>query len=312
MLNCSFRRGSCDLLNRQDLTLLLKLMESSEVDSGEIALTEDDVPPPFSIDVGGKTLTVKQSKGKGTGGQVCECPRSSPRPIACFWQIWNAAVAIIDLFNGLGSAFFANKRWAVMLVRLLSIHTSRSVSVVELGSGCGISGLACAMLGARVLLTDIEYLDLARANARDNGFVCSSSTDDDERSPVRVREYAWGSDASALRPPFDAIVVADCLYNPAVYDAILRSLEQLADAHTVIYLAFEKRKQSDAAFLDKLAPRGFAHKQLLAKCTYDENDKRVHSVDQVFLANHCLLADCFMTGQSAVAVRNVDGKLVHL
>ncbi|RKP11026.1 putative methyltransferase-domain-containing protein [Thamnocephalis sphaerospora] len=64
---------------------------------------------------------------------------------------------------------------SICLARFLAQHAAHALPLqgrrcIELGSGCGVGGVACAQLGAHVCLTDQEtLLPLIRKNVQENG-----------------------------------------------------------------------------------------------------------------------------------------------
>ena len=94
--------------------------------------------------------------------------------------------------------------------------------VLELGSGAGVSGLAAASLGARVVLTDLdEALPLLRLNARANGALCAH--------PPAVTALAWGdADSARACGEVDLVLASDVVYDPEGYEPLLATLRQLA------------------------------------------------------------------------------------
>lgn len=122
------------------------------------------------------------------------------------------------------------------LVRLLCDDVelrSRCVegrSVLELGSGTGICGLACAALGAKeVVLTDLaDRLALLRRNVARNGWL-----DALESRAVTVAELAWGGPRfsllgalSALSGKRRTIVAADVVYAQTQVDGLSATLAE--------------------------------------------------------------------------------------
>ena len=93
--------------------------------------------PPFVLQVGGQQLQIKQIlnselAGIGTGGMV-----------------WDAAVAL---------CMYLHKRFA-------DTDELKGKRVIEVGSGTGIVGICCAVLGGDVVITDMgPILDLMRHN----------------------------------------------------------------------------------------------------------------------------------------------------
>ena len=107
--------------------------------------------------------------------------------------------------------------------------------VLELGTGTGLVGIACWLRGAReVAMTDLPAaMELARANVAANVGAAAG---------LRVEPLAWGAPLpAALAGPWDVVVAADCLYDVAALPALLRTLGEVSDARTVVYLAYKRR-----------------------------------------------------------------------
>ena len=88
----------------------------------------------------------------------------------------------------------------------------RDRRVLELGSGCGLGGIAAAALGAEVVLTDIVTQQAehnVRETFRNTGVVLP-----------RVQRLRWGEagdiEAAGKDGPFDVILGGDVLYNKEV------------------------------------------------------------------------------------------------
>eukprot|EP01018_Ginkgo_biloba_P000546 Gb_17486 [translate_table: standard] len=104
--------------------------------------------------------------------------------------------------------------------------------VVELGAGTGIPGLAAAVLGADVVLTDIQALvpGLQR-NVDENGL----------GEKAKVETLVWGDDCSMLSPPVDFILISDLLYDATAMPALCHTLKELSNENTEILVACEIR-----------------------------------------------------------------------
>lgn len=101
--------------------------------------------------------------------------------------------------------------------------------ILELGCGTGVVGLACALRGASVTMTDLpENLDLARANAEANKV----------SSGVVVQALSWGSPTTST---FDVVIGSDCLYDADVLPALLKTLIAVTHSKSVVYLAYKRR-----------------------------------------------------------------------
>ena len=100
--------------------------------------------------------------------------------------------------------------------RLLSMQLTGK-TVLELGAGVGLAGLAAARAGARVVLTDREpvALEVARRNARLNGL----------ESAVETLLLDWFHPEVA--GTFDWIIGADVLYERPLVEPLASLLETL-------------------------------------------------------------------------------------
>ena len=108
--------------------------------------------------------------------------------------------------------------------------------VVELGSGTGIAGLACAALGAsRVVLTDLpENLALLRRNATRNGWVQSLCG-----CEVSVAALDWNTDAL---PACDLVLGADVCYHQDSVQALCSLVDAAIAAGSTALLACERHE----------------------------------------------------------------------
>ena len=104
--------------------------------------------------------------------------------------------------------------------------------VVDLGSGAGVAGLALALLGADVLLTDVApVLPLLRTNADVNlgpAALRSLPGGSGSAGKVTVLEYDW-LDKSTWGPvlaggPADYLLMCDCVYKEAMVAPLLAAV----------------------------------------------------------------------------------------
>ena len=166
--------------------------------------------------------------------------------------VWDAAFLLVKWLEAMPAALLAGR------------------TVVEVGSGVGLVGLAAAALGARVVLTDMpDVLALTRANLAANlDLVRRSRT-----GSVCVRTLRWGdardmadlladADATGRRQP-DVVLASDVVYQDALFAPLIATLAALAGPHTTVLLAARERHGCDfdrflellrAAFEVALAP----------------------------------------------------------
>eukprot|EP00033_Pygsuia_biforma_P003036 GCRY01003338.1.p1 GENE.GCRY01003338.1~~GCRY01003338.1.p1 ORF type:complete len:169 (+),score=33.63 GCRY01003338.1:147-653(+) len=130
-------------------------------------------PPPSSFTEipmkNGHMLNVQTDAREGCGG-----------------HIWNSGVLMCTAFQN--KAFFPEGYF-------------QNKTVLELGAGTGVAGLAAACLGARVILTDLPYtIDIMRHNIEKNHL--------QDSAVASVLE--WGQTDGL--PKVDLVIAADVLY----------------------------------------------------------------------------------------------------
>jgi predicted nicotinamide N-methyase len=124
--------------------------------------------------------------------------------------------------------------------------------VIELGSGPGLVGVVAAHLKPKnVVITDGDPASVAltqrniQANELSND-VCTAE------------EYLWGDLEHHLVPKagglehYDVILGADIVACPyaSAFEALMKSLEQLAGPKTLVLLAYKKRQNSEEKFFE--------------------------------------------------------------
>lgn len=110
---------------------------------------------------------------------------------------------------------------AEYLLRTQPFGSFEGIHILELGCGTGQLGIALAMAGAEVTLTDLAHITpLTEQNVALNAHAMPIN--------ARVVDYMWGSapEERHLQQP-DVIVAADVLYEPQHYDELLSSLKAL-------------------------------------------------------------------------------------
>ncbi len=144
-----------------------------------------------------------------------------------FWvKIWEASLVLADLLVGLPEI----------------AHTT----LLELGAGLGVPGLAAAAAGANVTLSDYEQhiLDFERVNAAASGV-----------ANVRCTLLDWHNPPADM-PRFDVLAGAEILFREAFFQPLLQVMRRALKPGGVIYLAHDVRRQSLHPFLS-LAERDF-------------------------------------------------------
>ncbi|EOD49237.1 putative nicotinamide n-methyltransferase protein [Neofusicoccum parvum UCRNP2] len=155
-------------------------------------------------------------------------------------------------------------------------HALHGRSIVELGAGGGLVGLAVA-LGCDaaasekrpLYITDqAPMLALMQRNTALNALAAR----------VRPVVYDWGAAPPPEIPvPPDVILAADCVYFEPAFPLLRRTLEDLIGPNTVCYFCFKRRRRADLHFI-KAIKKTFDVQEVL-----DDPDKDVYARQNIFL-----------------------------
>lgn len=89
----------------------------------------------------------------------------------------------------------------------------RGLHVCDIGSGTGCTGFVAAALGANVTLTDqAQILPFLEGN---KASICLANSQIAPQQ-IKICQYDWGASAAHLKPPFDIVLVSDCVL-PKLY-----------------------------------------------------------------------------------------------
>ncbi|KAJ2062881.1 hypothetical protein IW146_009656 [Coemansia sp. RSA 922] len=149
--------------------------------------------------------------------------------------LWNSSVVL--------SEYFAR--------RSVSDWDLSTLNIVELGSGCGLVGIALHRLGARrVVVTDQHRMMKVLTKNVERG---------KSKGEIFAAEYDWdkGSEDSVLREAVDLVVVSDCIYHEEVVPMLVGAMKEVcqsrADGKVVGIIVQELRSDLvHQAFVDKL------------------------------------------------------------
>ncbi|KAL4966273.1 protein N-lysine methyltransferase family protein [Aspergillus stella-maris] len=143
-----------------------------------------------------------------------------------------------------------------VLQGLLQVGGNRSLNVVELGSGCGIVGIALAELlpQCSVLLTDLyEVEEIITKNI--------SVAQPASGSEIRYKPLEWEEELPNDlfdTPLIDLVLVSDCTYNadslPALVSVLSRLIQQSPRA--LILVALKRRHESESIFFGLMQSAG--------------------------------------------------------
>ncbi|KAI9099919.1 putative methyltransferase-domain-containing protein [Phlyctochytrium arcticum] len=148
----------------------------------------------------------------------------------------------------------------------------RPVHVLELGAGCGVVAMTCALLGAHVFATDME--DTVAGTLLSNVSTAQKLIKEQKgRGTIETSALDWGIinevTAEKLFPTKTncqhLIVAGDVLYNVGSHEVFLHTLQSLTEhaAAANILIAFKERGSGDRQFFEKA--RAIFEVELLAK-----------------------------------------------
>ena len=157
---------------------------------------------------------------------------------------------------------------ALALARAVAARALHGARTLELGCGLGLSSLAAALAGGRVLAVDWapEAVAMTARNAERNGLA------------VEALRCSWTEPAPLLaRAPWNLVLASDVLYEARNGEALLPLLGRLVDARGEIWLA-DPGRAAAGPFLSAAAatftidtrpaaelPRGGIHRLRLPK-----------------------------------------------
>ncbi|MCJ1347955.1 hypothetical protein MMC31_006185, partial [Peltigera leucophlebia] len=167
-----------------------------------------------------------------------------------------------DLKEGCGGQLWPAGRVLAKYLLQLKMDELRGKTIVELGAGSGLVGLALGLHSPNltaVHITDLApMLPLLTKNISLNPLLSS----------VIPSVLSWGSHIPPSIPPHpDILLAADCVYFEPAFPLLLATMEELIGEETVCYFCFKKRRRADLGFV-KMAKKVFA-----IKLVEDDPDK---------------------------------------
>jgi len=141
---------------------------------------------------------------------------------------------------------------------------------IELGAGCGLTGLVAWLLGASVTLTDlpsaIEHTKRC-VNSNIERLGQMNPTLQERSTDIQMKQYTWGSlqDLQHLSPPYDVIFGSDIVYSAEASDSLLEALQVLCGPSSLVLISYKPRGLQEDIFFTKLADSGF-----MVSCTPHE------------------------------------------
>jgi len=133
---------------------------------------------------------------------------------------------------------------------------------IELGAGCGLTGVVAWLLGACVTLTDLPSATEHTKRCVDSNIdrLGRSSPSLAERSTaIQVKDYTWGNkqDLQHLSPPYDVILGSDIVYSAETSDSLVEALQVLCGPSSLVLMTYKPRGLQEEVFFTKLVNSGF-------------------------------------------------------
>lgn len=158
-----------------------------------------------------------------------------------------------DLQEGCGGQLWpAGMVLSKYMLRQHGSGSLRGKSIVEIGAGGGLVGLAVALgcemdEGQKIYITDqVPMLALMEKNIALNGLgqrVVAGVYDWGTAPPSSI----CGTGSEGCRP--DIVLAADCVYFEPAFPLLLQTLDNLVGPSTTCYFCFKKRRKADMRFI---------------------------------------------------------------
>jgi predicted nicotinamide N-methyase len=153
---------------------------------------------------------------------------------------------------------------------LLATYIEKKISldshpnVLEVGAGCGLLGIAMALDGARVVLTEAEntMATLERNVDANKKTLKKEGGDKSNRGKLKAKQLRWDheSDRTLLEEdaPFNIIVGTDVFFDKKLVAPLMDTMRALSDSKTEVYLCFQERCAAAHAEFLRISKEYFA------------------------------------------------------
>ncbi|KAI5284355.1 hypothetical protein KEM55_001104 [Ascosphaera atra] len=183
-----------------------------------------------------------------------------------------------DLRNGCGGQTWPAGMVLSKYMLRMNRHDLIQKSIVELGAGGGLVGLAVARgiheklseqsCGPIYITDQIPMFDLMKENVALNELDAS----------VHPVILDWGEPIPAQIPSRpDIILAADCVYFEPAFPLLLKTLDDLLGPNTVCYFCYKRRRRADLRFV-KAAKKKFDMVEVT-----DDIDRETYKRENIFL-----------------------------
>eukprot|EP00128_Syssomonas_multiformis_P006231 Colp12_sorted_trinity150504_noHs@13658 len=139
---------------------------------------------------------------------------------------------------------------------------------IELGSGCGLVGICCAVLSQKEGFSEIVMTDRPEAIQRLTSNILKNEDLIGRKVKVRSEVLFWGNDEHIknVDPPFDFVLVTDCVYAIELIGILVDTIVKVSSPRATVLVALERRDdQVVDTFLASLRAQGFDQMHLTMK-----------------------------------------------
>lgn len=171
-----------------------------------------------------------------------------------------------------------HKKVSESLKPLLHLDQPEALNVIELGSGCGLVGIAIASVRpkCRMLLTDLpDAMNILGYNVSQSQPALAST--------IKHMVLDWDDELppSITQERYDLLVVSECTYNENSIPALVRTLSALAarSPSALVVVATKVRHFSEAIFFGLMSDVGFVEIEQLSiplPRPQKENNEQMH------------------------------------
>ncbi|KAJ4983847.1 UPF0665 family protein c [Stagonosporopsis vannaccii] len=181
-------------------------------------------------------------------------------------HLWDAGIALSSQLSALATPTPTPDSLSTAL-SLPSRPPNARLTILELGTGCGIVGTTFASLipNCHVTLTDLpEVHDIVARNTSSEVVELATG------SRLSFEELDWDAElpawlADSQNTKLDLVLAADCTYNSDSSPALVNTLKRLAAVHSnlVVAIAMKMRHDSERVFFHLMDDAGFEETALL-------------------------------------------------
>ena len=197
--------------------------------AGYCHFNDDGSSKLFSINLFGHDLEIEQDPSSQLIGHGA--------------VVWDAAVIFTKYMEHDPKQFSADK-----------MHGK---SMIELGSGCGLGGVAFMMKGMEVMFTDMSKVTETLTETNANRLYSQLKSKGKGALPYPVLQHtvraldwtefesfeAFGKSSGSQHALFDYILLTDCVFSAALAIPLVDCIRKLSGTHSIVYCCHEIRDE---------------------------------------------------------------------